>query len=264
MGTGIKGSDRAGNLEPVIPAPSGQKAVQGLQPCCPRAGLAIGARIEGQTKVACGRHCYGPGPLWPGQAGWRRSLRQGHVGIPSPGPAITGSEPPDDAGLPQFVPNHTGLLCPGGNAFITGVGPAIAGFLMAPQRGNPVLLLQGSKDFYHIARENSQRLTLIAQVSLQLGEAFSCTCPLSGIGVRPRLKKGFCHIDGQDWPRSGRTGQGRVILNAQIAPEPDDIQHVFVLLRSATHRGNARRSNAKGPPVGGPVWLVRKLAITSP
>ena len=81
----------------------------------------------------------------------------------------------------------------------------------------------------------------------QIGQALGHELPLPGRGVGQPPKLRFDDVDRQDRPNPGRKGQRRVVLEAQVALEPDENIHGTPMPRPARLRETAPLAPARPP-----------------
>jgi hypothetical protein len=177
--TTLEGGDRAGEVTVVAGTAGLQKALQQGQ------SLTAAALLAAWTGIGCEVESSG---CWnrPGidslqrrqRCRWRGD-RLGHARLPTAGPAITADQPADHAELGDLVPGDAVLASPGGDAPIAAVGPAVAGFLMAPKAGDTELAAGPLKHVFHHADSHHQGLTEQRQLRTQLLDAFGTEGPVA-------------------------------------------------------------------------------------
>ena len=222
--TAVKGGDGAGELAVVAGAALLQKTLQQRE-CVPAAAtLTSGTGVRRQRKIGGRGDRTRIEALQVGQRYWGRSHRLGHPRFPTAGPAIAAGQPADHTELGNLLPGDAVLASPGGNAPVAGVGPAIAGFLMAPQPGHTELPAGPLQHLLHRTNPHHQGLTKPRQLRTQLHDAFGAEGPVPGgsIGLLPELR--FHHQQRQHRPEAAGLQQRLVVGRAQVALEPDDLQ----------------------------------------
>ena len=130
---------------------------------------------------------------------------------------------------------------PGSHPPVAGVGPAVAGFLVAPEAGDAELAAGPLQHGFHRARAHDQGLAQPRQLLAEMLQALGAEGPLAGrgIGLLPQLR--LDHHQGQH--RSAATGleQRLVVDQPQIPLEPNDLQPLH---------GRDPREFAAGPMTG--------------
>ena len=116
------------------------------------------------------------------------------------------------------------LASPGGDAPVAVVGPAVAGFLVAPEPGDAELPAGSLQHLLHGAHPHHQGLTEPPQLRAQLLKALGAERPVArrGIVLPPELR--LHHQQRQHRPEAAGLQQRLVIGRAQVAFEPDDLQ----------------------------------------
>ena len=159
---GRKCRDGARHLKAIIASALAEKALQRGQGSPPTALLAMRARIIRKAEFCARWNMSGPAATGRLQcAGCHDRFR--HVSVPCTGPAVARVQPPDNAELPCLMPWHACFPRPCGNRQVARIGPAIAGFLMAPERGNAVALVNPLENGDSIAHHHAQRLAELCE-----------------------------------------------------------------------------------------------------
>ena len=203
----------------------GEEAVQQPQPLIATAALAVGAAILVQPQGAGGGDGPGLNPLNRAQA-----LRQAqnwpcHEGISPSLPAIAPGQAADHARLRQLDPVDARIPRPSRHTPVAPVGPKIAGLLMADNAGDPVAQAKPRQNLNRVAGAQRQRQAKGGTVRAQHLKAFGDKAPVPGCGIAFSPKLRLHDIGGQHGAKSRRIGQRRVIVQAQIAFEPDENIH---------------------------------------
>ena len=190
----------------------------------PPSRLAAGAGVGRQAEILGAGD--GAGLDAPqGRQGRRRwADRFGHAPFPAAGPAIAALQPADHAELGTFIPGDAMALGPGGHPQVAGVGPAVAGFLVAPEGGDAELAAGPLQHGFDPAGAYDQGLAQLRQRLAQILEALGAEGPLAGrgIGLVPQL--GLHHHQGQHRTLARGLEQRLVIGQPQIPLEPNDLQ----------------------------------------
>ena len=118
------------------------------------------------------------------------------------------------------------LPSPGGNALVAGVGPAVAGFLMAPEPGDAELPAGTLQHLLHRAHPHHQGLAEPGQFRSQLLQALGAEGPVASRGIVLPPKFRFHHHQRQHRSEVAGLQQRLVVDAAQVALEPNDLQRV--------------------------------------
>ena len=142
----------------VAGAPLGQKALQQGEPGLPSSRLAAGAGVGRQAQVLGAGDGAGLDAAQGRQGRRRWADRFGHAPFPAAGPAIAALQPAHHAELGTLDPGDALALGPGGHPQVAGVGPAVAGFLVAPEGGDAELAAGPLQHGLHPAGAHDQGL----------------------------------------------------------------------------------------------------------
>ncbi len=117
----------------VVTGAGGQEAVEEAQADGAAAGLAVGAWVGGEVQ----------GGEVAGVLGWTVERGDGQAGlgherVAAGGPAVARGQAAEDALPFGFQPADAVGARPGGDATVAGIGPEVAGFLMADEVGGAV------------------------------------------------------------------------------------------------------------------------------
>ena len=148
------------------------------QPLVPTTSLSMGARVRREGQCRCIRQV---------SKGDRRQRRQGngrwrqrlpHPRFPALGPSPAGTHPSGHAELGDFLPGDSLFLGPGRHTPIAGIGPVVAGLLMAPQGLNAQLTPGAFQHLHRVTTAHHQRLSQGSQPLAQIDQCFSAESPL--------------------------------------------------------------------------------------
>ena len=115
-------------------------------------------------------------------------------------------------------------LGPGGHPPVAGIGPAVAGFLMAPEAGDAELAAGPLQHGLHRPRAHDQGLAQPRQLLAEILQALGAEGPLAGRGIGLLPKLGLHHHQGQHRSAAAGMEQRLVVDQPQIPLEPNDLQ----------------------------------------
>ena len=110
-----------------------------------------------------------------------------------------------------------------GHAPIAGVGPGVAGFLVAPERGDAELAAGALQHLLHRADPHHQGLAELGQGRTELLQAFGAEGPLARRNISLLPLQRLDHHQGQHRPPLAGLQQRLVIDHPQVPLEPDDL-----------------------------------------
>lgn len=96
---------------------------------------------------------------------------------------------------------------------------------MTDDAGDAVLAAKAVEDRHRLTHPHRQRQAQGAQVGAQPVKAFGDEGPVPGRGVGAGPERRLDDVDRQDRPQPRRKGQRRVVLQAEIALQPDENIH---------------------------------------
>ena len=244
--------ERTRQLRVVAAAALGQEAGQQGRALAAATPLPLRRIIRRQPQLL--RRGQRPGfhPL----QGWQRRRRQlqrlRHAPLPALGPAATAGQRPHHPKLRQLTPRNAVPAAPSGHLPVAGVGPAVAGFLVAPQGHHPQAPPRLLQHLGHRTAAHHQGLPQLRQGPAQLLQPLPGEGPLPRRGIRllPQLR--LHHIQGQHRPPQCRLAQGPMVVHPQIAFEPHHLQR--------SHAGGGHRpARCSGATLGGRSGRVQPL-----
>ena len=253
-----------GHAAPVAAGPTVGKAGQAL--LGQSAATALAGRGIGRVQAQGGRARPGQGLKRQDTAACRQvhglqvrgggPAGQGHVGLPRGGPALALAQAAYHAKASPFAPGHALGAAPARHRKVTGVGPAVAGFLVGMhgcKRGRGV---QTIEHLHHVALRQHQLAAQRPQGPVQVAQRLAHKAQVLGrhVGLLPQAR--LDHIQAQHRPAPRCLEQGRVVVHAQIALEPDEgVGHGGV-------RGTGKAVDFARAPMSG--WALGPCAGRSP
>ena len=152
--------------------------LQFSQALAPATGLPMGARVLRECKSRCVRQVSRGHrrERCQGQRRWREWLP--HPGFPALGPSPAGAHPSGHAELGDLPPGDSLFLGPGRHTPIAGIGPVVAGFLMAPHGLNTQLTTGAFQHLHRVTTAHHQRLPEGCQPLTQINQRLSAEGPL--------------------------------------------------------------------------------------
>ena len=126
---------------------------------------------------------------------------------------------------------------PGTHRPVAPKSPVVAGFLVGMDGFETPALMQALQHFDHLATFQQQSLTQALESLIQISQAFGDEVLLAPAGIRQAPVSRLDHVQRQHRPAPGCLGQWPMIIDAQIALEPDQLQaHAVALLRQRRQR----------------------------
>ena len=124
---------------------------------------------------------------------------------------------------------NPGIPCPGIHAPVAFIRPAVPCFLMDADRRDLVFGAEFGQDIHRIADAEHQRLSECRQVTVETGQAFAKEVVMAArhVGLLPELR--LQNIERNHRTCRRRGGKRRIIFNAQVSLEPDDLHDVPLL-----------------------------------
>jgi hypothetical protein len=188
----------------------------------PPAALAAGTGVVGQPGQTLG-NLAGRDPGQAAQDFGRGDEGFRHEGLPAPRPALAAREPADHPGLATLFPHHPVRTAPVGHGTVAGVGPAVAGFLVAPQREPRMASAQARQHRGHLTDPDDQGRAAGRQRGAEVDQRFANKGPVPTAGVGLGPEPGLDHVERQQRAPGRGLGERRMVLPAQVALEPDDL-----------------------------------------
>ena len=187
------------------------------------------------------------------------ALRRPHHGVALRGPAVTAAEAPHDAVRRRLRPDDAALAAPRGDAPVALEGPAVAGLLVRPEREASMPPLDRFEHREDIATVQHQRAAEAAQRRIKVDERVADEAPMAERCVVLPPKIGFDDIQRQHGTAFGGGAERRVVVQPQVALEPDDLRGHGVVSsrarRSATTSSACDRNGA---------WPARATCTNAP
>jgi hypothetical protein len=138
-------------------------------------------------------------------------------------PPVTGDEAPYDAAVRRFLERQPTRLRPRAHTAVARVRDGIARFFMRPQRNGTNLLTHTGQGIGTLAYANQQHPTAPLEAGPQLTQGARDVREVLRVEVRCRDHRGLEHIHAHHGPGAGRRYQRCVIMQTEIAFEPDQL-----------------------------------------
>ena len=122
------------------------------------------------------------------------------------------------------MPGDALVLGPLGHGSIAGIGPAVAGFLMAPEPRDAEVASRPLQDVYRRPDAHHQRLSQTCERNPELLQALGAEVPLARRAVALLPQLGLHDGQRQDRALATRLQQRLVVSDPQIPLEPDDLE----------------------------------------
>ena len=165
-----------------------------------------------------------PGGGQPGAITLGAAERLGHEGLPVRLPPVAVDLAAPDPVLRQLRPRHAAVPGPRRHRAVARKGPLHPGLLVRPQVGEAGLAVQRLQHLHRLAVTRQQTRAPFPQRGVEFGQAGDDEAGVQGIAVRCAQDRRLRDVQGDD-PASARSlGERTVVVDAQVALEPDDME----------------------------------------
>ena len=241
------GGFRGGHCAAVIHAAPLQERLQ--QPLSVRLAARLRERLRARGQAEVGGSLDAPGLHGRHDAEFPRRGGEGfaHARRPALRPAVPAGVGAENTVLGHFRPRDAPGAAPRADPPVPGVGQSVAGLLVAPEPRDAVFGVQPVEHVGQAADAAGEAATEGAQAPVEFGERLVDEHQMRGIEVLRADDLRLVNVQRQQRrAATRRLVQGPVILQAQIAFEPDDLQPGFHVAPSCKGGVFSTASTGKG------------------